>query len=454
MWVAFVLGACVDGPHPGIQIGATTPTGTPYSERAPGRVWLVSWPPASSDVASASTTTIVGGDEDQQGAYVGVVPDHDGDGGEELWYGSENEDGGTRREGVTHVRFADGTEARVLARAAALVGDLTGDGVADAVFVAYNAEHQRAIAIADGEGLTPGAVVGTAGASWVVPVDRDVVLWDVAPAGDLDGDGRVDLLVTTSRYYSYADARVTLVLASDLVLGGEVVLGGPAVGGVPAMADLGYDLPNTPVGDISGDGVPDVLVADPEAATGDGWAAGVAGLFSGADLLAGDLDFAGDAVTRIEGQWLDGDEAHGEQFAEVTTVLSDLDGDGLREVAFVSDRVSGSGLSYVFTGAQLAAGGVWSSAEAWAVLPLGVRLLPAPDVDGDGTDDVLAVHSLGVGTRVEVWSGRGWPAPEVLGAVDTSALTWGSIYGAAFVRGADGALTLAIGTRDDFLVFP
>lgn len=436
---------CVSDGGSGIQIGAEgTPTASEYAGRAPGRVWLVPWPPSAEDISLAAADSVTGAGEDQVGAWVRALPDLDGDGAAELMWLADHEGNGDWPPGVTHLRFSGGGEAQILADAE-LPGDVTGDGRPDVTFARDNNSSDLSLQIIDGASVVSGARLGLSDVGWSVspPPGQSLGARAIGPAGDLDGDGGTDLLVGLSGYY--ADPRVALIRSSTLVPG-DRPLADPVIGGVDDGADLGFQISDSPLGDVTGDGVPDVILGDPVAPGSDGWGVGAAGVFSGAAWTA---DLAFDAPwTRLEGLWIADEEPHGEQFAEVVTVLGDLDGDGRAEVACASDRVSGSGVTYVFTGATLAAGGVVSAAAAW--FETEERLTPAPDLDGDGAPEVVAVSRSGA--SAEVWSGADLPVVTALGRVDTSALTWGTIAETAFVADGLGGYTWAIGTPVDFLV--
>ncbi len=143
--------------------------------------------------------------------------------------------------------------------------------------------------------------------------------------GDLDGDGQSDLGVgwgglQTDEYYA----------------GGLAVFLGPLTGGRDATdhdglvegQDYGEGVASLPsrasgVGDVTGDGTPDVAVSAPESSDPE-TEAGVAYLVDGTELLGG-------ASVRYAAATLRGDDA----YAEMGSALSnpgDLDGDGYAEL--------------------------------------------------------------------------------------------------------------------------
>jgi hypothetical protein len=142
--------------------------------------------------------------------------------------------------------------------------------------------------------------------SFVGASSNDNAGYHVATAGDIDGDGRDDLLIAALN--SAPNATVHLVMASDLAaadaadgtLDGRIDAANAVIAGASyvfveadAADDFGFGL--TSVGDFDGDGVGDLLIG----ATGLGADTGGAYLVSGADLAA--LDAAGGTADgRIE----------------------------------------------------------------------------------------------------------------------------------------------------------
>jgi hypothetical protein len=107
------------------------------------------------------------------------------------------------------------------ALAAPAYGDVTGDGVPDAVVIC----RDGSVALLDALGLTP--------AGWPAPAHAS---GDLSPLlGDLDGDGRLDVIVPE------ASGRLTTLGPGGAVRNGWPRLTGAPIVGEPALADLDGD---------------------------------------------------------------------------------------------------------------------------------------------------------------------------------------------------------------------
>ncbi len=216
----------------------------------------------------------------------------------------------------------------------------------------------------------------------------------VAPAGDVDGDGHRDFLVTAPGVQRAGGGQGTVYLYSgaDLAVLRSFDVYGPTL----------YQAPADGAGDLDGDGLADVVLGDPVFDVPGGHPLGRQGAvvaFSGA---------TGQLLWQTEGAlYLD-------NLGEALAVADDLDGDGIREVlaaatnGFTSYAVR-SGYVQVLSGAD---GHLLREHRGWydrqwygeAVAGLG-------DVDGDGTGD-YAVGFSGPGWRRDapvgftVFSGR------------------------------------------------
>jgi len=360
-------------------------------------------------VNAGASWTLDGG---QAGALLGDglsrAGDVNGDGWADVLVASSGWDGGSTDEGAVWLYAGDaggpgstplwqatGQAGSGFGLGARGVGDLNGDGYDDlAVGARYWTDtltEQGRVAVWFGSSTGPSAspdweIFGAAAGAHLG--------WSVAGAGDVNGDGFGDLLVSSPD------------LDGTVVDQGEVALFLGSTGGLGATADWTWTIAQvvgtnaatdgadigggnggvTGVGDIDGDGYAEFAVGGP------GWNVSAGGLKEdgGAVWL-----FRGSATGPGAAPWtsLLGGSA-GANLGWSLAGLGDVNGDGFPDLAVGAPFTSG-GVVQVFAGS---AGGVATSSSWQATgctlgdcsMQLGWSLGAAGDIDGDRSPDLIA----------------------------------------------------------------
>jgi len=342
------------------------------------------WPDRVVSLANADHVLVGEAPTDVAGAHLAWLGDVDGDGASDLLVSAYWNDEAGENAGKVYV-----------VRASSLAGDRE-HALAEADFALLGeAGIQSDDTCGDGPtGSTDNPEV--CGGDWAGH--------SVAGAGDVDGDGLSDFLV--SGYGSDDDGedrgRLYLVRAADLVPGTASLSQAAYIFSGEADGDrMGHSVHIA--GDVDGDGIPEVISGAYGSDAG-GFNAGKGYLWLGSSL--------GDAPNRLLASEADfgfvGEEPL-DQAGYIVSPMGDVDGDGLGDFAIAAldseeggtgrgpSGERGSGKVYLQLAADLpAGGGIQSCADiqrAWVGEAggdaVGYGTNAAGDVDGDGLDDLL-----------------------------------------------------------------
>lgn len=237
---------------------------------------------------------------------------------------------------------------------------------------------------------------------------------EVSAAGDVNGDGLADAVVSMPYYGPHNRGVAAVVFGRHG--GGTVQLGQVGTGGfrIVGPARDGYELPVAGIGDLDGDGLGDLVVGAPNAARGGGAAYVIRGQASTATV---DLAKPGDRLLfKIAGgrpcRGHEPNQGGGDNIGGSVAGAGDVNGDGLPDVAVLAEgncfSKGRSGAYVVFSArdgrtvdiSHLGSRGIAIPADYGAELA-GGHVRPAGDVNGDGLADVaLSTGEAGLGVRM------------------------------------------------------
>ncbi|MCP4810721.1 MAG: hypothetical protein GY884_35755 [Proteobacteria bacterium] len=362
-----------------------------------GRVYILLGKNLASGLLSGADHVLVGEEVGDKAGWTAASGDLDGDGTPDVAVGAPGASAvyvvygaslGSMDLGDADVVIR-GEAGQELGRSVA-VGDVDGDGRDDLVVGA--AGGAGLVAVFDGATLGSAASLADADSTLVGDAEGDEVGRTLA-LGDVDADGTQDLVIggATESFANSSDrGTVHVVLASGLVPGETSLTG---VWDHVMLEQDGKDDFAAALAtlDVDGDGHADILIGGGDSWSGSGHA-GIAYLFL-ASSLGGDALSASTADHWFGGVHTDSNAAGAP--GSVGSV-GDLDGDGLDDVLIgANGATSSEGAAHIVLAASLPGGQVHlldadhTLTGAVGDGELGLRVTTAGDVNGDGSTDLL-----------------------------------------------------------------
>lgn len=291
------------------------------------------------------------------------------------------------------------------------VGDVNDDGLADLLVSARDANAPA--------GTDAGRCYVVFGKSSGAPVDLgNIVLGlggfvingeaagdragSVGGGGDINGDGRADLIITVAgkdvpavdagrTYVVFGKTSTTAVQLTSIVAGtGGFAINGEVAGAQNSRTDC--------AGDVNGDGLADILVSSTFVASGAGRTYVILGKTSGSTV---ELSSLGASGYKINGETTDDFSGSG------LTALGDVNGDGLGDIGISAPGSNQGGpdnlgRAYVVFGKTTTTDSSLTSITAGTggfVINgpsdgFGVDMGAAGDVNGDGRADIMISHPI------------------------------------------------------------
>ena len=329
------------------------------------------------------------------GGSVSTAGDVNGDGLSDVIIGAKSYEDDSTNEGTAFVYYGNATSMSTTPSwtkdidqrdayfgcSVATAGDVNGDGYADVIIGAYGFENGK---LDEGKAFVFfGSISGLSTSSdWYETSNQQYAKlgWSVATAGDVNGDGFSDIIISAPLYgneqanegrafiyYGYADGLRTLVnwtFESN-----------------QPNSNFGNSV--STAGDVNGDGYSDVIISAPNFENGE-FAEGAAFVFHGSAT----------GLSLFPNWIAEGNRATA-AFGNSVSTAGDVNGDGYSDViigAFgFSNGQSGEGSAFLYYGSAsgLSSASNWSAENNQAFSYFGYSVSTAGDVNGDGYSDVI-----------------------------------------------------------------
>ncbi len=324
-------------------------------------------------------------------------------------------------------------------------GDVNGDGRADVIVGASNASYYSLTACGEAYVYRGSAAGMDTTVFWteVGPVGGAHFGSSVGTAGDVNGDGLGDVVVGAPDYASPESGEGLVAVFQSVK---TTMISSFFVEGNMTGAYLGLSVATA--GDVNGDGFGDVVAGEYGYSNGQTGEGAIQLYYGG-----------GDPPAATPGWAAPGDFASS-NYAWSVAGAGDVNGDGyddylVGDPTYSDGTASGRGRVFLVYGSPFGPSGWWAGIGGAAGDQLGVSAASAGDINGDGYDDIIVgAHQGGAGVgKALVWYGRsgGLTAGQAADSVVASAAGTqfgGSVAGAGDVNG-DGYADVVVGAPAD-----
>ncbi len=352
---------------------------------------------SSTGLSATPNWTKVGPQQSLFGTSISTAGDVNGDGYSDALIGAPQANGGQEGEGRIYVYNGSSTGLSAspnwigesnqlyadLGHSVSTAGDVNGDGYGDIVagaFIYDNGQNDEGAVFGwFGSSTGLGANGSVANADWTVESNEDTAYFGerVALAGDVNGDGYSDVLVSSNLRTSNGterDGKISLYTGSA---SGLATQSGWSTESNQDNAFYGHSVASA--GDVNADGYSDVIVGAylyDNGQTDEGRVYIYHGSSTGLNPTANTVSESNSANA---------------QFGYSVSTAGDVNGDGFSDVLVGGPNWTGSGRVYVFHGSVAGISTVWNyglNADGSGEF-FGGSVSTAGDINGDGYSDVI-----------------------------------------------------------------
>jgi hypothetical protein len=275
-------------------------------------------------------------------------------------------------------------------------GDVNGDGIADVIIGAFNANNEAGTSYVVYGSKTLGTTINlaalnaTQGVAIQGAAAGDEAGWSVSGAGDVNGDGIADVIIGAPDTNNFEGS--SYVVYGSKTLGTTINLAalnatqGVVIQGAAAGDEAGFSVSGA--GDVNGDGIADVIIGAP----GTNNQAGSSYVVYGSNTLGTTINLA--ALNATQGVVIQG-AAAGDESGYSVSGAGDVNGDGIADVII---GAPGTDSSYVVYGSKTLGTTINLAAlnatqgvviQGTGGSDSGNSVSGAVDVNGDGIADVI-----------------------------------------------------------------